>query len=199
MGRLDSGVELRGRISSDLPLLVVALPEEAAALDSRLPVLVTGPGKVRAANAVASALAAARPASVVNIGTAGALREGLVGVHEVGTVLQHDFDDAGVFATLGARYGAPIDLGAGLVLATGDRFVAGGAMREALAVHAHLCDMEGYAVALAAHAVEVPMRLVKLVSDDADESAGATWQAALAGHARTLADWVLHNIAVPAA
>ena len=192
--RLDDGVELRGRIASDLPLLVVALPEEAVALDSRLPVLVTGPGKVRAANAVAAVLAAGLPASVVNIGTAGGLRDGLSGIHEIGTVMQHDFDDAGVFAMLGTRYGAPIELGAGPVLATGDQFVAGGAKRDALALRADLCDMEGYAVALAAQTAGAQVRIVKVVSDSADESAGITWQQSLASHARTLAAWVRDNI-----
>ena len=49
---------------------------------------------MRAATSVARLLATERPAYVVNIGTAGGLRPGLDGVHEVGTVLQHDFDDA---------------------------------------------------------------------------------------------------------
>jgi len=128
--RFNDGMELRGEIASDRPVLVVALPEEAAGLDTRLPVLVTGPGKVRAASAV------------------------------------------------------------GALLATGDRFVAGGALRDHLAARADLCDMEGYAVALAAREAGVAVRLVKLVSDSADESAGATWQETLADHAHTLAAWV---------
>ena len=187
-------MELRGEVLPGRPLLVVALPEEAAGLDDRLPVLVTGPGKVHAASAVAALLATARPAAVINIGTAGGLRDGLEGVHEIGTVLQHDFDDEGVFDILGTHYGAPLELGAGLVLATGDRFVAGGALRDRLARRADLCDMEGYAVALAARESGVPVRLVKLVSDAADEQAGATWQQTLAEHATTLAAWVHRHL-----
>jgi adenosylhomocysteine nucleosidase len=187
-------MELRGTVSPDLPLLVVALHEEAVGLDGRLPVLVTGAGKVCAATAVARLLATARPASVINIGTAGGLRDGLLGVHEVGTVIQHDFDDAGVFELLGIHFGAPIELGDGVTLATGDRFVAGGPLRERLAARADLCDMEGYAVALAARDAGVPVRLVKLVSDDADETAGATWADTVADHARTLAAWVLQHL-----
>jgi adenosylhomocysteine nucleosidase len=188
-------MELRGTIDPALPVLVVALPEEAAGLDDRLPVLVTGPGKVRAAAAVSALLAVQRPASVINIGTAGGLRDGLDGVHEIGTVLQHDFDDEGVFGMLGVHYGGPLELGPGPVLATGDRFVAGGALRDRLAERADLCDMEGYAVALAAREAGVPVRLVKLVSDAADEHAGATWQQTLADHARTLAAWVEQHLA----
>ncbi|HET7901420.1 MAG TPA: nucleosidase [Candidatus Nanopelagicales bacterium] len=188
------GMELRGTVTPDLPLLVVALREEAAGLDDRLPVLVTGAGKVRAAVSTAALLATARPSCVINIGTAGGLRDGLLGVHEIGTVMQHDFNDEGVFETLGVHFGAPIALGEGLTLATGDRFVAGGPLREDLARRADLVDMEGYAVALAAHEAGVPVRLVKLVSDDADASALRTWAETVADHAHTLADWVLAHL-----
>ena len=187
-------MHLRGTVTPDQPLLVVALDEEAAGLDDRLPVLVTGPGKVCAATALAGALAAHRPSSVINIGTAGALRSGLDGIHEIGTVLQHDFDDEAIAALLGRSYGAAIELGAGLTLATGDRFVSGGDLRDRLAERADLVDMEGYAVAAAARAAGVPVRLVKLVSDEADEDAGTTWVRSVANHAHTLADWVIAHL-----
>lgn len=187
-------MELRGTISPDLPLLVVALHGEAAGLDDRIPVLVTGAGKVRAAVSVAAALATARPSVVINLGTAGALRDGLRGVFEIGTVIQHDFNDQGVFEFVGEHFGAPIELGGGLTLATGDRFVDDGALRDRLAQQADLCDMEGYAVALAAREAGVPVRLVKLVSDDADESAESTWLETLADHARTLAAWTAAHV-----
>ena len=54
--------------------------------------------------------------------------------------------------------------------------------------------MEGYAVALAAREAGVPVRLVKLVSDDADEAALRTWQDTVADHAHTLAEWVLAHL-----
>jgi len=187
-------MELRGRITNDRPLLVVALAEEAAALDTRLPVLVTGPGKVLAASAVATVLANHTPSTVINIGTAGALRDGLAGIYEIGTVIQHDFDDQGVFNLLGKRYGAPIEFGTGLVLATGDRFVADELLREQLAVRADLCDMEGYAIASAATSVGIRIRLVKFVSDSADAGAGATWHQTLDRQARNIAEWVRAHV-----
>lgn len=183
-------MELRGSISQEQPLLVVALAEEAAALDSRLPVLVTGPGKVLAASALATVLAVHRPACVINIGTAGALREGMAGVHDIGSVIQHDFDDEGVFTLLGVRYGASISLGPGPVLATGDRFVAGGPLRQQLATRADLCDMEGYAIASVAKAAGIQVRLVKFVSDGADEGAATTWHQALERQAHDIGTWV---------
>ena len=188
-------MQLRGTVSRDRPLLVVAMHEEAVHLGDAVPVLVTGPGKVRAATALAAQLAAAPPAYVVNLGTAGGLRHGLDGVHEIGTVLQHDFDDHGLFELTGHHFGAPIELGDGPVLATGDRFVSGGAVREALAQRADLVDMEGYAVAAACRAAQVPVRLVKLVSDDAGEDAHRTWAESVGAHAETLAAWVREHLA----
>jgi adenosylhomocysteine nucleosidase len=186
-------VELRGVVRPDRPLLVVALQEEADALDDELPILVSGPGKVHAAAAVTAALASVRPASVINIGTAGGLRDGLHGVHDVGTVIQHDFDSRAIRALVNRDYGMPIELdsgGTGLVLATGDRFIADTDMRNALARSAHLVDMEGYAVAWAAGVAGVPVRLIKLVSDDAGETAARTWAETVGEHSRTLARWV---------
>jgi adenosylhomocysteine nucleosidase len=185
-----SAVELRGTVRRDRPLLVVAMHEEAVHLGDALPVLVTGPGKVSAAAVVATVLASSSPSRVVNIGTAGALREGLVGLHVVGRVIQHDFDDAGLHALTGVHFGAAIELGAGVTLATGDRFVAGGPVRDALAAYADLVDMEGYAVAAACRLAGVAVELVKLVSDDAGSDAGRSWVDGVADHARTLAAWV---------
>lgn len=184
---------LRGRVRHDRALLVVAVEEEAAHLDPNLhPVLVTGAGKVNAAAAVAAALAGpARPSEVVNLGTAGALRPGWTGLHEVSRVLQHDLDDVLLERLTGRRFGPPVDLvGTGPVLATGDVFVADSAVRSRLADVADLVDMEGYAVARAAVSAGVPVRLVKHVSDDADEGAGRSWVEAVEECARALSAWV---------
>ena len=187
-------MRLTGTVRADRPLLVVALDEEAAQLGSALPVLITGVGKVRAATAVARLLATEAPAYVVNIGTAGGLRHGLDGVHEIGTVIQHDFASAAIEAVTGIGFGPPLRLGEGLTLATGDQFVAGGPMREALAGQADLVDMEGYAVAAACLEAGVTARLVKLVSDDADEHALRSWVDTVADHAHTLARWIDANL-----
>ena len=63
-------MKLHGTVRESDPLLVVALDLEAGELGDRLPLLITGVGKVRAAVAVSSLLAVARPSVVVNIGTA---------------------------------------------------------------------------------------------------------------------------------
>jgi adenosylhomocysteine nucleosidase len=183
---------LHRTISSDLPLLVVALEEEAAHLHvSELPILVTGIGKVNAAVAVATILGEHSPSEVVNLGTAGSLHDEFVGTHVITTVTQHDFDDAAIFELVGLHFGEPINLGgAGLTLTTGDQFVADPVKRAQLAQHAHLVDMEGYAVAKAAIAAQVPVRLVKRVSDSANEPASMSWAQSVDYCSEQLGLWV---------
>jgi adenosylhomocysteine nucleosidase len=175
------------------PLIVVALPEEAAHLSTDLPVLVTGAGKVNAAIAVTRALACAPslPSEVINLGTAGALRPGLSGTHQIGSILQHDLDSPALFALTGKRFGEPLKLAdSGLTLATGDVFVADPVLQQALAQEAHLVDMEGYAVASAAAAFGVPVRMVKHVSDMADGEAVRSWTSTIDECSRALAAWL---------
>lgn len=149
---------------------MVALHEEAEHLRTLgLPFLVTGPGNVLAASSLARQLARSRPSEVINLGTAGALADGLSGIQHVGRVEQHDFDDDALHALIGRHFGPPIDLGAGVRLATGDRFVAGGAQREALAEQFDLVYMEGYAIAA---------------------GAARSWQESVAEADERLADWV---------
>jgi len=184
---------LHGDISPDLPLLVVALEEEAVHLHvHELPILVTGVGKLNAAIAVTTILGKHRPSSVVNLGTAGALRDGITGTHVVSTVIQHDLNDAAIFDLTGIHFGAPLslDAGEGIVLATGDRFVSDAELREQLAKDAHLVDMEGYAVARAARWAGVPVTLVKEVSDQAGEQAAKSWTETLDDCAESLGAWV---------
>ena len=169
-------------------LVVCALRQEAAYLRD-IDVVFTGPGKLSAALAVAAAIVEHRPSRVINVGTAGALREGLEGTHSVGTVLEHDFDHDGLVALLGEPLPGPIvlDDSSPITLATGDQFVQGGPLRDALAARADLVDMEGYAVARACGSFAVPCELVKIVSDEATEHALRTWQERLDHSARLIA------------
>ncbi|MFD9686318.1 nucleosidase [Kitasatospora sp. NPDC001309] len=186
-------MRLLGTISPDRPLLVVAVREEAAHLDDRLPVLLTGIGKVNATAALATVLARGElPSEVINLGTAGALRPGWEGMHHVVQVIQHDLNTAALQHLTGRSYGAPLVVGKGdgPVLATGDLFVDSPDAKERLAEHADLVDMEGYAVAAVAHRAGVPVRLVKYVSDEAGDGAARSWQESVDGCARHLADWV---------
>jgi adenosylhomocysteine nucleosidase len=191
-------MKLSGKVNSHLPLLVLALAEEAQSLDTRLPVLLTGMGKVNAACALAGILGRGPlPARIVNLGTAGALRPGLSGIHPVNTVIQHDLDTDVLRKLTGISVGEPITVAAsfeGLTLATGDAFIESATDRNRLADRAHLVDMEGYALAAAASEAGVPIEIVKYVSDDTDESAERSWRDNAAKAARSLANWAAQNL-----
>lgn len=198
-------MRLIGEIDPARPLLVLAVAEEAAHLGEELPVLLTGMGKVNAATALATVLARGpHPSVVVNLGTAGALRPGLEGTHEIGTVLQHDLDTEVLRSLTGETFGAPLELGSRhgqfdvsadvTVLATGDLFVAEETARQRLAERAHLVDMEGYALASAAIAAGVPVRLVKHVSDAAGDGAALSWKDSVDGCAKALARWAREEL-----
>ncbi len=173
-------------------LLVAAVEHEAVALPADLPVLLTGVGKVNAALQVSRALAnpAERPDLVVNVGTAGALHDGMGGTHLIGRVQQHDLDSVVLEQLTGHRYGRAILLGDGPTLATGDVFVSDAQTRARLAEHADLVDMEGYAVAAACRMAGVPVRLVKHVSDRADEGARTSWLDSVHQASAALGDWL---------
>ncbi|MEV4611947.1 nucleosidase [Kitasatospora sp. NPDC049258] len=186
-------MRLIGTVTPDLPLLVVAVEEESAHLGGRFPVLLTGMGKINATAALATVLARGdRPSEIVNLGTAGALRSGWAGTHQVSRVLQHDLDSRVLNLLTGRTFGGPIELGPeqGPVLATGDLFVSDPEARDRLAQSADLVDMEGYALAIVAQRAGVPIRLVKHVSDEAGEGAARTWRESVDGCAKILADWV---------
>ncbi|WP_141013270.1 nucleosidase [Nocardioides sambongensis] len=174
-------------------LVVVATAAEAAHVPAGYDVLVTGMGKTAAACAVAGRLGgcAASPNSldgltVVNLGTAGALHARHVGLFEPGVVLNHDLS-ADAIRALGDDPRERLVVGESpITLATGDVFVTDPVVRDRLAARADLVDMEGYAVAYVAAAFGVPLRILKHVSDTADESALA-WNDVVDHSARALA------------
>lgn len=174
-------------------LVVSATEAEAAYVPHGCDVVVTGIGKVAAAVAVTRALAAHDPARlplVVNIGTAGALHIHHSGLYVPSAVLNHDISSE-VLRSLGhpVRDVVELDGGDGSVLATGDAFVADAEVRDALAARADLVDMEGFAVAFACAQFGARCRLVKHVSDHADDSA-LDWPARIDASARVLGDWL---------
>jgi adenosylhomocysteine nucleosidase len=187
---------LRGRIRPDLPLIVTAAEAEAARFDDALPVLITGMGKVCAAVELAWALSSARPQEIVNVGTAGSLGGSLTGVVEVSRVIQHDLPDEVLHRLSGVHHGRPLTVrpDPGPTLATGDSFVADGRTRALLAERADLVDMEGYAIASVAERFGLPVRIVKYVSDQADELAERAWPEAAAVASGVLADWMRRHL-----
>jgi adenosylhomocysteine nucleosidase len=180
----------------DRTLIVAATRAEAARVPRHLPLVVTGLGKTAAAVATTRVLAGSDPARtlVVNIGTAGALRPGLEGIHVPGTAVNHDMN-ADAIRALGydPQECLTVEGGDDTVLASGDVFVTDPAVRDLLAKQAHLVDMEGYAVAYACRQMGATVRLVKHVSDNADESA-LDWPDLVAASAAVLGDWLAEHL-----
>ena len=177
-------------------LVVAATAAEAAHVPTSLPLVITGLGKTAAAVRTARALAempTLEGLTIVNIGTAGALRDDITGLYEPGVVLNHDIN-ADLIRTLGYDARERLTVGdSDIVLATGDVFVTDPVVRARLAEQAHLVDMEGYAVAWAAQEFGVPVRLVKHVSDSADETAMG-WPAMVEASAVVLGAWLRENL-----
>ncbi len=215
-----------GEITPGRPLLVVAMAGEATHLTEGLddlPVLLTGIGRIHTTLSLTDCLhrylrAGGLPSGIINIGTAGALRPGLTGVHRVDRVLLHDFSHSSVAAFTGADEYPPLDLAAetavpgatpdtldglerdassSVTLATGDVFVESDATRDRLAEDADIVDMEGYAVASVARWFGVPVQLIKVISDDAGDSAGTSWREELPRMAREIAAHTRGQLTTP--
>ena len=177
-------------------LVVAATRREAEFVPEALPLVITGIGKTPAAVATTRALAALpspEDVYVINVGTAGALRDDVTGLHEPGVVLNHDIN-ADAIRALGHDPRERLVVGEGeSVLATGDVFVTDPAVRGRLSASAHLVDMEGYAVAYAAAQFGARCHLVKHVSDNADETA-LDWPAQVRASAQVLGDWLRAHV-----
>jgi nucleoside phosphorylase len=175
-------------------LIVSATPEEARYVPEHLPVLISGVGKTATAARLASSLTRGGITEVVNIGTAGALRPGLEGLHLPGSVLNHEISAEALRAFgYDPMEWIEVPLGRDTVLASGDTFVSDVRVRERLAQVADLVDMEGYAVAWTCRSFDVPVRLVKHVSDNADEGA-MSWPEVVDASARVLGNWVTEHV-----
>lgn len=178
-------------------LVIAATRAEAAYVPARLPLLICGIGKVTAAISVTRALAThpdLAGLTVINVGTAGALRPGLAGLFFPSVVHQHDISSRALTAM-----GYPVvdryefDGGDGSELATGDTFVADPRYRDILAERAAVVDMEGFAIAQACSDFGIRCRLVKVVTDDADEGA-MDWPAKVDAAARSIGAWLAANV-----
>lgn len=173
-------------------LVVSAIAGEAKYVPEEIPVVLTGVGKTAAAVATARALAGVDTTELVvlNVGTTGALREGLSGLFLPSTVINHDVNAEAVRAIgIDPQETLTVEGGDGTVLASGDVFVTDPVVRARLAERAHLVDMEAYGVVYACREFGVPVRVVKHVSDSADESA-LDWPALVDASARELGAWI---------
>ena len=178
-------------MSDNSVLIVSATRSEARYVPRGSRLLITGIGKVRAATALARELSVGDPVrEVINIGTAGALHDHHAGLFLPSAVIEHDISSAALRAMgyeMTDRWELPD--GDGTVLASGDTFVADPAHRAVLARSADLVDMEGCAIAHVSAEFGVGCRLVKVVTDSADEGA-MQWPELVDAAARRLGQWL---------
>lgn len=166
-------------------LLVAAHESELVAFEPDLPGfdrLLTGVGKLRAAYALTRALDAAHYDEIVVVGTAGAIDPDLEpGVYDVDAAVQHDVKDlegvVGQHVSLPPRVTMSPE---GVTIATGDHFVDDAvAVTTIRPLGARLVDMESYAYAWVAAQFGVPIRILKAVSDRAQDGATQDWDTAV--------------------
>ncbi len=181
-------------------LLVAAVAEELAAFPAPLPGydrLVTGPGKLNAAVLLSEALERAEYEEVLVVGTSGLVdadtEDDLEGrVFEVSAAVQHDVTDLDGVRGRHISLRERIELGhPGVVVATGDSFVDDA--EEAAFIRslgARLVDMETYAYAWVSQRRGVPIRVVRAVSDRAQDGATARWDEVVTTCSRWLWEYV---------
>lgn len=162
-------------------LLVAALASELQAFPAELPGfdrLVTGPGKLMAAYGLTRALDAKRYDEIVVVGTAGAVDESIEsGVYDVSAAIQHDVQDLdgviGQHVSLPSRVETGRD---GVTIATGDIFVDDAdAVARIRGLGGVLVDMETFSFIWVAQKFDVPIRVMRIVSDRAQDGATQVW------------------------
>ncbi len=169
-----------------MKLLVAALASELVAFPDDLPGfvrLVTGPGKLQATYALTRALDRNVYDEVVVVGTAGSVDPRAVGVHDVTAALQHDVSDVDGIAGQHVSLPPLVSIAGreGTTIATGDHFVDDADTVEAIRrLGGTLVDMEAYAYIWVAQQFGVPIRILKAVSDSAQDDAITDWRATVA-------------------
>lgn len=185
-----------------MKLLVAALASELSAFPEALDGfdrLVTGPGKLPATYALTRALDARTYDEIVVVGTAGAIDSDLEAtVHEVGTAFQHDVIDldgvVGQHVSLPARVSTGRE---GVLIATGDHFVDDAEVTAVIRpTGAALVDMETYAFIWVAGQFDVPIRVFRAVSDQAEDGALTDWREAVARCSVQLRDFIFSEFGV---
>lgn len=182
-------------------LLVAALDAELVAFPAQLEGfdrLVTGPGKLQAAYALTRALEASPYDEILVVGTAGAIDTLLQpAVYDIDAAVQHDVTD--IDGVVGQHVSLPPQVTVpahpqrreAVTIATGDHFVDDAEAVETIRpLGARLVDMETYAYVWVAERFGVPIRVLKAVSDRAQDGAITDWRAAVAACSAQLRDVV---------
>ena len=162
-------------------LTIVALPMEIPMedWDSRSRIIYSGVGKINASIKLVEAVQIFKPELVVNLGTAGSIRSEIVGIVEVDTVIERDFDafplcDRGLipFEEGNNRHWSGYE---GVVCASGDSFVRESDTYLKL-MKVDIVDMELIAIARVCNKYNIPWRSFKFISDYIGHNIEQQWQ-----------------------
>lgn len=162
-------------------LLCVALEQELdpTELPQNVKILYTKVGKINATFSLTQEIYIHRPELILNFGSAGSLGENINGLCIINKVMQRDM----VTEPLEVRGTTPFDATPAILTsdigefrcATGDSFVTSGDLWFKTN-SIDLVDMELFAIAKVGHELGIPWRSAKFVTDQADNSAGQSWQ-----------------------
>ena len=160
-------------------IILSAIKDEIKSLDTEHEIILTGVGKINATLSTLKAIKDKKPDLIINFGTAGALKRGLLGLVDCKYFIQRDMDSRPLGVDLGETpYEVdppkiikipmhPINsINMNLTCASGDSFV-----QSDIEVEADIVDMEAYAIAKVCYLESVPFVCFKFISDSANKSA----------------------------
>ena len=153
-------------------LFVAALKEETIGLDYFYH---TGVGKINATYNLTKLIHIHKPLEVINYGTAGSIKKGLLGIVECTKFYQRDMDVRGVLdLKLGEtpfdNVNTIINSHEGYSCGSGDNFV-----NKQIEIKVDLVDMEAYALAKVCKLEGIKFKCFKYISDNANDSAPTDW------------------------
>ncbi len=172
-----------------------AFPESIEGFDR----LVTGAGKLRAGLELTRALERGTYDEVVVLGTAGSVGGRVpLGIYDISEAIQHDVAD--LEGVRGKSMVVPERVSTGregLVIATGDVFVQSQEQVDLIvSLGGSLVDMETYVYIWVAQQYGIPIRVVKSVSDSAEEGAIHDWRSRVVQCSGELWEWFQAEYAV---
>jgi adenosylhomocysteine nucleosidase len=162
-------------------LIITALESELdkSVLPAGVEIVYSGVGKINATAASIQAIYELQPKRIVNFGTVGKINPTLLGLLEIGKVVQRDMMTLPLaprgqtpFCSKPSEY---LSLGGEHICGTGDSFVT--EHDPWLASQGiDVVDMELFAIANIAYQFTIPWQSFKYVTDDANSNSGDEWK-----------------------
>lgn len=191
-----AGVRMvKGWQDKSVKLLVAALEIELDAFPASIEGfdrLVTGAGKLKAALGLTRALERGIYDQILVLGTAGSVGGKLpLGIYDIAEAIQWDVADldgvAGQSMVVPNRVATGRE---GITIATGDKFVQAASESAVIeSLGGSMVDMETYVYIWVAQQYDVPIRVVKAVSDSAEDGAIFDWRTRVTECSADLWQW----------